>query len=130
VKVYLSTRGEYSDYRVCHAFARREDAEADPLGDDVLELELLDGPADVRPWYMLSWNTRMRDAAGRYRNPHVWSENRDYDGSEAPIRHHWSGQYPDGTPMYLNVQGWDRDLVMKVYGEQRGQYLARKEGVS
>lgn len=36
MKVYLATAGEYSDYRVKHAFARREDAESYRLGDDVL----------------------------------------------------------------------------------------------
>jgi hypothetical protein len=45
--IYLATRGEYSDYRVCHAFARREDAEAYKLGDDVAEFRwfVLDQPA-------------------------------------------------------------------------------------
>lgn len=115
---------------MCHAFTSRELAESDPPGDGVQELELLDGPADIRPWYILTWDTRMRDAAGRYKDPFVWSENRDYDGSEVPIRHHWSGQYPDGPGIYLNVQGWDRDLVLKVYSEQRAKALAGQEGVS
>ena len=30
MKIYLAMSGEYSDYRVRHAFARREDAEAYP----------------------------------------------------------------------------------------------------
>ena len=55
MKVYLATAGEYSDYRVCHAFARREDAESYKLGDDVKELEVHDGPVEVRYWYDLDW---------------------------------------------------------------------------
>ena len=61
MKVYLATSGEYSDYGVCHAFSRREDAEAYPLGDDVLELEVHDGPVEVRFWYEMSWVPRWPD---------------------------------------------------------------------
>ena len=55
MKVYLATAGEYSDYRVRHAFTREEDAEAYPLGDDVLELEVHDGPVEVRTGTCWTW---------------------------------------------------------------------------
>lgn len=124
--VYLATAGEYSDYRVCHAFARREDAESYKLGGEVLELEIHDGPVEVRYWYDLDWDSRVQDrnsSPTRYGNPHVEPELRDFDGNERHVQHTWSGAW-------LNVQGWDLALVKKVYGEQRAQYLARQEGVS
>ena len=129
MKIYLATAGEYSDYRVRHAFAREEDAEAYPLGDDVLELEVHDGPVDVRYWYDLDWDTREGDSrqvmGEPIGNPYISQpELRDFDGDERHVQHTWSGG------IHLNVQGWDRDLVMKVYSEQRAQFLARKEGVT
>jgi hypothetical protein len=126
--VYLATAGEYSDYRVVHAFARREDAEAYKLGDEVKEMPVHDGPVEVRRWYDLDWRASRADRASgqdwiAVPNPHVTDELRDFDGNEKLVQHTWSGTW-------LNVQGWDLALVKKVYGEQRGQYLARKEGIT
>lgn len=91
------------------------------------ELEVRDGPVEVRFWYDLDWDTRKGDSQEVMNvalpNPHIDSELREFDGDERHAEHTWSGAW-------LNVQGWDRDLVLKVYGEQRGQYLARREGVS
>lgn len=127
MKVYLATAGEYSDFRVQHAFARRQDAEAYKLGDDVMELEVRDGPVEVRYWHDLDWWADQPDemAVSGYKvaNPCTSSELRDFDGSEKRAQHAWSG-------VNLNVQGWDLDLVKKVYSEQRAQYLARKEGIA
>jgi hypothetical protein len=128
MKVYLATRGEYSDYRVCHAFAKREDAEAYPLGDDVKELEVRDGPVEVRTWHTLQWNPAVpdRDASSPFAsNPAVYSERRDFDGDEGAVLHEWRK-----VPLALFVRGWDRDRVLKIYGEQRAAYIARREGVS
>jgi len=132
VKVYLATSGEYSDYGVCHAFSRREDAEAYPLGDDVLELEVHDGPVEVRFWYEMSWVPRWPDRESdglTAANPYISSEQRDFDGDERHVRHEWDGPHAANGP-WLTVQGWDKQVVLKVYGEQRAQYLARQEGVS
>jgi len=127
MKIYLATAGEYSDFRVCHAFSRREDAEAYSIGDDVLELELHDGPVDVRYWYDLDWRAHWGDrkviSGISIANPEITSELRDFDGNEKHVEHTWSGSS-------LNVQGWDKQLVLKVYSEQRSQYVARQEGVS
>jgi hypothetical protein len=125
--IYLATRGEYSDYRVCHAFTRREDAEAYPLGDDVKEMELKDGPVDVREWHHLAWHANRPDREASWHaasNPIDWIELRDFDGDERRAEHTWSAMNQ------LTVEGWDKQLVMKVYSEQRAQYLARQEGVS
>jgi hypothetical protein len=127
VKVYLATAGEYSDYRVLHAFARREDAEAYKLGEEVIELEVHDGPVEVRRWHYLNWRPGHPDQQDPNwpfsANPQVYDEPRDFDGNEKYAEHRW-------YESVLNVQGWDLTLVKKVYSEQRAQYLARKEGVS
>ncbi|MGH3203511.1 MAG: hypothetical protein ACRDP5_15870 [Streptosporangiaceae bacterium] len=128
MKIYIATRGEYSDYRVCHAFARREDAESYQVGEDVLEMDLHDGPVEVRYWYDLDWRAdlparREIKGLGRVPNPYTSSELRDFDGDGRHVEHTWTGRY-------LNVQGWDRQLVRKVYSEQRAQYVARQEGIS
>lgn len=129
MKVYLATSGDYSDYRVRHVFARREDAEAYALGDDVEEFEVQEGPIEVRPWHQLMWWPGRPDrqaAAFASANPLVYStERRDYDGNPRHADHHW-----DDARACLEVEGWDRDRVKKVYSEQRAQYLARKEGIA
>jgi hypothetical protein len=131
VKVYLATRGEYSDFRVCHAFARRQDAEGYKLGDDVMELEVRDGPVEVRCWYHLTWRGDRADRMGEdgrgLPNPYA------YAGDERHVEHRWSRahlQAEDTGNAHLQVEGWDLALVKKVYSEQRAQYLARKEGIS
>lgn len=121
--VYLAMAGEYSDFRVCHAFARREDAEAYKLGDGVLELEVRDRPVEVRTWYTLTWRSNSKA------KPQTYTEYRDFDGNERHAEHAWYGP-PERTADILNVGGWDLALVKKVYSEQRAQYLARKEGIA
>lgn len=135
--VYLATAGEYSDFRVLHAFANREDAESYKLGEDVKEFEVHDGPVEVRRWHLLTWRGDRADRMGvdnrGLPNPHVYSgEMRDFDGNAKHVQHTWSKahmQEVDGQA-HLAVGGWDLALVKKVYGEQRAQYLARKEGIS
>lgn len=126
-KVYLATAGEYSDYRVSHAFTSRELAESYKLGDDVLEMEVHDGPVEVRYWYDLDWRADWGDRRAvmgvSVANPHIDSEQRDFDGNEKHVEHTWTGRY-------LNVQGRDKQAVLKVYSEQRAQYLAKQAGVS
>lgn len=128
VTVYLATRGAYSDYRVCHAFARREDAESYALGDEVLEKVLRAGPVEVRTWWELDyhadWGDRQSFAGVQAANPYVYDEQRDFDGDERHCVHEWRYGH------VLNVQGWDKQLVMKVFSEQKAQYLARREGVA
>lgn len=125
-KVYLATAGEYSDYRVRHVFARREDAEAYQLGDDVEERELQSGPVEVRRWYVLRWEPRLGDRPGdglAMANPHEDSEYRDFDGQPGHAEHQWIELAPGRT--LLKVGGWNLARVRKVYSEQRAQYLAQ-----
>lgn len=129
MKIYLATSGDYSDYRVRHVFARKEDAEAYALGDDVEEFEVQEGPVEVRPWHELMWWPDRPDRqAGEFTgaNPLVYSAGRrDYDGNARHVDHRWND-----ARTCLEVEGWERERVMKVYSEQRAQHLAHKEGIT
>lgn len=127
--VYLATAGEYSDFRVLHAFARREDAESYKLGEDVRELEVREGPVEVRTWHVLYWRG---DRPG-WRASIQSDDLRDFDGNEKHVQHRWGRahmQAEGSADAHLQVEGWDLTLVKKVYSEQRAQYLARQEGIS
>lgn len=128
MKVYLATSGEYSDYGVCHAFARREDAMSYALGDDVLELEIHEGPIEVRAWHSMEWRPYLPDREAdthHVANPWRGTENRDFDGRPKHAGHRWEVDHLGHDR--LIVQGWDLERVRKVYSEQRAQYIARKD---
>lgn len=101
------------------------------------ELEVREGPVEVRRWYVLRWWPGRPDREGQAdwqasANPWVSAdEQRDFDGNEKHAEHQWIDQSNiRASQMLLIVGGWDLSLVKKVYSEQRAQYLARKEGVS
>lgn len=130
MKIYLATSGEYSDFGVVHAFARREDALAYQLGDDVLEFEVHVGPIEVRTWHSLTWVANMPDREGDSMclpNPHISSERRDFDGYLKRAEHRWDGDPAPSDRPRLVVQGWELERVWKVYSEQRAQHIARQD---
>lgn len=83
MKVYLATRGVYSDFHVVHVFAREEDAASYALADDYEGFELVDGPIEVRDWHVLAWWPDLPDSAtdAEYPNPNTWSNPKDFDGA-------------------------------------------------
>lgn len=135
MKVYLATKGEYSDYDVVHVFAREEDADAYPLADRVEEYELHQGPVDCRYWHSLEWYPERPDSEPIYAgaayahtgNPWEFGSLRDYDAKIPACEHTWGEVFnielQRMTPR-LNVRGWDLDRVRKVYSEQRAQFIA------
>ena len=128
MKVYLATAGSYSDYRVRQVFARREDAEAYGLADDVEEYDLQESPVEVRTWYTLRWYITKPDGPADSRsvgNPWESSELRDFDGRPNNLQH---STYYNGD--VLLVEGWDLNGVRKVYSEQRAQHIAKREGIA
>lgn len=128
MKVYVATSGDYSDYRIMHVFARREDAEAYEGADRVEEYELREGPVEMRTWYTLIWNPGQpdRDQAEGVRGPNPWmfGSREDFDGDLRRAGHQWDGP-PGRTGPVLTVKGWERERVLKVYSEQRAQHLAQ-----
>lgn len=130
MKVFLATSGEYSDFTVRHVFAREEDARAYRLADDVEEYELRDGPVDVRYWCTLTWYPDIPDRPGDHNavaNPCEFSALEDFD-ADKKLSHRWAPYMNNRELLY--VCGWDREAVRKVYTEQRGQYEARKAGLT
>jgi hypothetical protein len=118
--IYLATSGEYDDYRVEAAFTRREDAEAFELGDSVEEIELRDGPAEVRTWHQLRWyqGTPLREGIPGHRNPNPMASDRErriWDGN--PDRLEVS--YP--APGQVDIQGWDPALIRARMDELMGE---------
>jgi hypothetical protein len=126
VKVYIATSGQYSDFRIQHVFANREDAEEYGGADDVTEYEVQEGPVPRRCWYTILWTPAVPDREGDglfMANPHERGEARDFTGGDQ-ASHHWTMRQNETV---LCVQGWDLDRVHKVYSEQRAQYLARPQ---
>lgn len=131
--VYLATAGEYSDYRVLGVFAREDDARLHPQADDVKEYELREKPVDLRYCYRIRWYPDYPDHADDER-PVVWpnanpyereGELEEYDG--IPVSHEWQTSAIAGRDIRsLSVKGWDLAVVRKVYGEQRGKFLAEQ----
>jgi len=139
MKVYVATHGQYSDYRICHVFRNREDAEAYADSDNVEEYELLEGPVERRAWHRLYWHAGQpdQDPGGvRAGNPWMFSDHHDFDGDPRRVEHKWTSRRAVNADdvvfdmPVLTVEGWDRDRVLKVYSEQRAQHLARQQGVS
>ena len=130
MRIYLAVRGEYSDFRVCHAFAREEDALAYALGDDVMEMKLREGPVEVRKWHTLWWRPDLgdREQSGfANSNPYESQDERDFDGDERHCVHELeTPEKYSSLPLgdVLKVEGWSIERVRKVYSEQRAQYLA------
>ncbi|MEU7863450.1 hypothetical protein [Nonomuraea sp. NPDC049141] len=118
-KVYVATSGCYSDYSVEAVFLHKEDAEAYSLADDVLEMILQEGPADVRPNYLATWTKHNGDSD--------WSYDQLYDGDDTVKA--TSGKTYLGDP-WVRVTGWDKERVLKVLGERKAELLAEMAGVA
>jgi hypothetical protein len=129
--IYLAWSGDDPEERRLEAaFTRRKDAEALELSNDVEEIQLRDGPAEVRDWHGVIWylgrplQTPEETRPGSVPNPYPYS-----GGSQRMI---YDGQ-PDcvtvskGMPNAIGygtvwVWGWDLELVMaegnRIYREE------------
>lgn len=140
MKVYVATRGSYSDYRIVGMFAREEDAAAYELGEDVEEFEIHDGPQEVRNWYTLTWYPDKPEPeyptpagyftgtpAGTRANPYEdrYPERRDFDGHSRTVEHRWSRPYGllETATGVLSVSGWEWEKIRKVFGDLRAEWL-------
>jgi hypothetical protein len=121
-KVYLATRGGISDYQILHAFARREDAEAYHLTEDIEEYEVRTGPVEVRTLHEIAWvpgEPDSEETAHYPGNPIVWDHPEDFD--HRPVISLW-GRYK--REPRLIVEGFDAAEVRRVYEEQRARCMA------
>jgi hypothetical protein len=143
VKIYLATSGSYSAYEVHQAFKNEEDAKAYIDGmyeGQVEEYELWDGPVKKRKHWYLVWTSKEvdRSADGRTgavrsieSEANVWSTDDDDIGGPVKIKVAWFVQaYYDGPIDRLEIAGPSEEAVLKVFSEQRAQYLAQKEGIA
>jgi hypothetical protein len=116
--IYLAWSGEYDDARVEAAFTRQEDAEALEISDRVEEVQLHDGPLEVRGWHQAIWykgrplETAKDAGPGRVPNPY-WSTHTDrriYDGHPDRVDTISHGTGSLGiTPVW--VEGWDPERI-------------------
>lgn len=77
MKVYVATSGEYSDFRICRVFARREDAENYRIADDVQEWEVEEHPVAIGTHYTLWWDPHRPDTEsqdGFHANPWIFTD--------------------------------------------------------
>lgn len=139
MKVYLAMANDDDD-RVQRAFARREDAEAYELADEVEEFEVLDGPVEVRDWHTLYWVAghpdRLEPEGVWAANPRLSSERWAVDERPSDITSEWkkhpkkavvlaTGEVLTEVTHTLTVEGWDLEQVGAVYAEQRAEYEAK-----
>jgi hypothetical protein len=139
MKVYLAIANDY-DQQVQRVFARREDAEAYGLADEVQEFEVLEGPVEVREWHTLRWHADSPDRAqpeGDWAaNPKLTSVREAVDERTSDIAIDWkkhpkaavviaTGEVLTEVTHTLTVEGWDLERVGAVYAEQRADYEAR-----
>lgn len=128
--IYLAWSGEYDDRRLEAAFTQREDAEALELSDDVEEVPLRNGPAEVRDWHGMIWylgrplQTPEETPKGNTSNPYPYSggpQRKVYDGQ--PKRLEVSKGMPNSVGYgTVWVWGWDLELVLaegnRIYREE------------
>jgi hypothetical protein len=142
MKIYLATSGCYSDYSVHQAFKNEEDAEAyiDGMYDGhVEEYELWDDPVKKRKHWYLEWQSFKRvfsrvngglETRDVEPEPLISSWTEDAVGV-LKLRVVWETMEFGGRTLdRLTVHGPSEEAVLKVFSEQRAQYLARKEGIS
>lgn len=124
MKVYVVVRGAN---RIKHIFANRVDAEMYEGGDEVIEWDVLEHPIEQRTWHGVMWTPKIPDRDsdnGAMSNPHTSAWQKDFTGSDyAHVTYHWASR---GQEVVLCVQGWDPQLVHKLYTEQRAQYEAEQ----
>ncbi|MET8382529.1 hypothetical protein ABZV14_05940 [Streptosporangium canum] len=118
MNIYIATSGEYSDYTIEGAFLREEDARSLSLADDYIEVELSEGPADVRAYYSASWKES-------YDGESISASDRIYDGDDKMKVYVGRSIYSS----YISVSGWDKERVLKVLGDEKAKFLAEKNNI-
>jgi hypothetical protein len=134
--VYIVTSGSYSDYTIEHVFATEELAQdyCDKLGGDnpgIEAYEVKTNPVERRVLYRLNWYTWLEDRPGdglACPNPYIYSSVTDYEPGPHFSVTSWATD-SHGRDL-LSVEAWAEERLMKIYGDEKAQYLARKEGIA
>lgn len=114
MKVYLATSGypgEYG-YQLLHAFMNMSDAEAYELADGVLEMDVHQGPVEVRPRYVVAW---VKD---HNQSPTLQTYAASFD--DRPDEDDTSG-------FMVRFKTWDKDRAKAKHDEQFAVFVAERE---
>lgn len=123
-KVYVITRGEYSDYHICAVAATKEIAEklqkiySEDFWDDAIieEYDLNETRDDVRVFYDVTFeDDRVSACFNEY-------------GEKESIRF-YKGNKSQSDRLIVCVRARDEDHAVKIAQDRRAEYLAKKEGV-
>jgi hypothetical protein len=124
MKVYMVTRGDYSDYGVVGLFASRElaqgyivtrQADYTPF-NDIEEWEVHSEPVSQVVVYSGRWSAKM---------PAIDFWHYTVDAGQCQEGTH---QFLDGTG--IQVQTFDKEKTTKIVADFRAQYLATEAGIS
>lgn len=123
-KVYVITRGAYSDYHICAVAATKEIAEKlqkiyseDFWGDAIIEeYDLNETRDDVRVFYDVTFeDDRVSACFNEY-------------GEKESIQF-YKGNKSQSDRLIVCVRARDEDHAVKIAQDRRAEYLAKKEGV-
>lgn len=123
-KVYVITKGEYSDYHICAVAATKEIAEKlqkiyseDSWGDAIIEeYDLNEARDDVKVFYDVTFtNEKVSACFNEY-------------GEKESI-HFFKGNKWQSDRLIVCVRARDEDHAVKIAQDRRAEYLAKKEGI-
>lgn len=123
MKVYLVSRGDYSDYHVCGAYSTQENAErakaiySGGYSDACIETRDLDSFEDI-PEGLLPYLVKMR------RDGTVDEVARE--SADGRCGHDWA-PYGDGESVAFYMLARDEEHAIKIANERRGQLIAMNE---
>ncbi|MER7361906.1 hypothetical protein [Nonomuraea wenchangensis] len=122
MKVYIavSTYESYdyeAGHQVLRVFARREDAEAYDLADNVLEFDVEEKPLEVRPRYVVTWDHAQEQP------PSITSYEAAVDGREDTREHAETGSY-------VQEETWDEARAKALFEQKQREYEEHRDGVA
>ena len=123
-KVYIITKGPYSDYHICAVAATKEIAEKlqkiyseDSWSDATIEeYDLNEARDDVRVFYDVTFtNEKVSACFNEY--------------SEKESIHFFKGNKCESDRLIVCVRARDEDHAVKIAQDRRAEYLAKTEGI-
>lgn len=127
MKVYCSTMGEYSSYRIIAVFSKKEDAikcqEAMEPDNDIVEYELDQFPRAYRDGFMAFrvWMYRNGDN-------NVGLDDSESDDTEEISVQFWSWESaPKNEGIYARIYAKSKEHATKIANEKRAELIASGE---
>ena len=125
-KIYVVTKGSYSDYHIVAATLDKEKAEKikkkfDSKYDECEIEEYEDSETILKPLYIVVFDINRSLLHIRNRSTDAWSY---YDKEHTKIY-----EYSTNAGFYIYVSADDEDHALKIARDKLAEYLAEKEGV-